>query len=64
MYRGRRAATAACSPRGIRSARKARWEIKEDLPLWSGALATAGDVVFYGTHGRLVQGGRRDDGRC
>jgi PQQ-dependent dehydrogenase (methanol/ethanol family) len=25
------------------------WEIKEDLPLWSGALATAGDVVFYGT---------------
>jgi glucose dehydrogenase len=29
--------------------RKAAWEIKEDLPLWSGALATAGDVVFYGT---------------
>ena len=25
------------------------WEIKEDLPLWSAALATAGDVVFYGT---------------
>ena len=25
------------------------WEIKEDLPLWSGALVTAGDVVFYGT---------------
>jgi PQQ-dependent dehydrogenase (methanol/ethanol family) len=24
------------------------WEIKEDLPVWSGALATAGDVVFYG----------------
>ena len=23
--------------------------IKEDLPLWSGILATAGDVVFYGT---------------
>lgn len=23
--------------------------IKEDLPLWSGVLATAGDVVFYGT---------------
>jgi glucose dehydrogenase len=22
--------------------------IKEDLPVWSGALATAGDVVFYG----------------
>jgi lanthanide-dependent methanol dehydrogenase len=29
--------------------RKAAWEIKEDLPLWSGALATAGDLVFYGT---------------
>jgi PQQ-dependent dehydrogenase (methanol/ethanol family) len=29
--------------------RKAAWEIKEPLPLWSGALATAGDVVFYGT---------------
>jgi len=25
------------------------WELKEDLPLWSGALATAGDLVFYGT---------------
>jgi lanthanide-dependent methanol dehydrogenase len=25
------------------------WEQKEDLPLWSGALATAGDLVFYGT---------------
>jgi PQQ-dependent dehydrogenase (methanol/ethanol family) len=24
-------------------------DIKEDLPLWSGILATAGDVVFYGT---------------
>ena len=29
--------------------RRAAWEAKEDLPLWSGALATAGDVVFYGT---------------
>jgi PQQ-dependent dehydrogenase (methanol/ethanol family) len=28
---------------------KAAWTIKEDLPLWSGALATAGDLVFYGT---------------
>ncbi|MDB5453554.1 MAG: PQQ-dependent dehydrogenase, methanol/ethanol family, partial [Caulobacteraceae bacterium] len=25
------------------------WEVREDLPLWSGALATAGDLVFYGT---------------
>jgi glucose dehydrogenase len=29
--------------------RKAAWIVKEDLPLWSGALATAGDLVFYGT---------------
>jgi len=26
-----------------------RWSIKEKFPLWSGALATAGDVIFYGT---------------
>jgi len=25
------------------------WKIKENFPVWSGALATAGDVVFYGT---------------
>ena len=25
------------------------WQVKEDLPIWSGALATAGDLVFYGT---------------
>jgi len=25
------------------------WENKESYPSWSGALATAGDVVFYGT---------------
>ena len=30
-------------------ARHPVWRIREDLPLWSGALATAGDVVFYGT---------------
>ncbi|HEX8669057.1 MAG TPA: PQQ-dependent dehydrogenase, methanol/ethanol family [Allosphingosinicella sp.] len=29
--------------------RKAAWWINEDLPLWSGALATGGDIVFYGT---------------
>ncbi|HYO16246.1 MAG TPA: methanol/ethanol family PQQ-dependent dehydrogenase [Thermoanaerobaculia bacterium] len=28
---------------------KARWKIKENFPAWSGALVTAGDVVFYGT---------------
>ena len=30
-------------------ARRKIFEIKEDLPLWSPALATAGGVVFYGT---------------
>jgi alcohol dehydrogenase (cytochrome c) len=25
------------------------WKIFENFPVWSGALATAGDVVFYGT---------------
>jgi alcohol dehydrogenase (cytochrome c) len=24
------------------------WTVKESFPVWSGALATAGDVVFYG----------------
>lgn len=31
------------------SARKRAWSIQESFPVWSGALATAGDVVFYGT---------------
>jgi PQQ-dependent dehydrogenase (methanol/ethanol family) len=30
-------------------ARKKVWTIRENFPVWSGALATAGDVVFYGT---------------
>jgi PQQ-dependent dehydrogenase (methanol/ethanol family) len=30
-------------------ARRKVFEIKEDLPLWSPALATAGGLVFYGT---------------
>jgi PQQ-dependent dehydrogenase (methanol/ethanol family) len=29
--------------------RRKAWSVKEDLPLWSGALATAGNLVFYGT---------------
>jgi lanthanide-dependent methanol dehydrogenase len=28
------------------------WEIRESFPVWSGALVTAGDVVFYGTMDR------------
>jgi lanthanide-dependent methanol dehydrogenase len=30
-------------------ARRAVWKIRERFPVWSGALVTAGDVVFYGT---------------
>ena len=30
-------------------ARKPVWEVKERFPVWSGTVATAGDVVFYGT---------------
>ena len=30
-------------------AAKPVWEVKENLPAWSGAVVTAGDVVFYGT---------------
>lgn len=25
------------------------WQVEENFPVWSGALVTAGDVVFYGT---------------
>ena len=31
------------------SAAKKVWEVQEPFPSWSGVLATAGDVVFYGT---------------
>ncbi len=30
-------------------ARRKAWELNEKFPVWSGTLATAGDVVFYGT---------------
>jgi lanthanide-dependent methanol dehydrogenase len=32
--------------------RRIAWQINERFPVWSGALATAGDVVFYGTMDR------------
>jgi PQQ-dependent dehydrogenase (methanol/ethanol family) len=31
------------------AAGRAVWKIHEKFPVWSGALATAGDLVFYGT---------------
>jgi PQQ-dependent dehydrogenase (methanol/ethanol family) len=42
---GNRGEFSAWDPAGGKKA----WSIKEDLPVWSGALVTAGDVVFYGT---------------
>ena len=42
---GNRGVFTAWDPVGARAA----WEIKESFPVWSGALVTAGDVVFYGT---------------
>ncbi|HEY0335229.1 MAG TPA: methanol/ethanol family PQQ-dependent dehydrogenase [Stenotrophomonas sp.] len=42
---GNRGALTAWDP----VARRAAWQVKEDLPVWSGTLATAGDLVFYGT---------------
>jgi PQQ-dependent dehydrogenase (methanol/ethanol family) len=37
---------------------KKRWAIKENFPVYRGALATAGDVVFYGTMDRALGGAR------
>jgi len=31
---------------------KALWSVPERFPVWSGAVVTAGDVVFYGTMDR------------
>ena len=31
------------------AAAKPVWSLKENFPVWSGAVVTAGDVVFYGT---------------
>jgi lanthanide-dependent methanol dehydrogenase len=42
---GNRGAVTAWDP--VR--RRPAWEVKEDLPVWSGALTTRGGVVFYGT---------------
>jgi lanthanide-dependent methanol dehydrogenase len=42
---GHRGEFSAWDPIGRRKV----WSIKENFPVWSGALATAGGVVFYGT---------------
>jgi glucose dehydrogenase len=35
--------------------RRAVWKIPEEFPAWSGAVVTAGDVVFYGTMDRYFK---------
>ena len=47
--RRRATTTSATSSPGIPSAGKIVWSDPEPFSVWSGALATAGDVVFYGT---------------
>jgi glucose dehydrogenase len=42
---GSRGALTAWDPVG----KKSVWQIKENFPVWSGTVVTAGDVVFYGT---------------
>jgi lanthanide-dependent methanol dehydrogenase len=42
---GHRGELTAWDPVAMRPA----WKVTEDLPVWSGTLVTAGDVVFYGT---------------
>ena len=44
-------------------ARKKAWEIPERFPVWSGALATAGDLVFYGTMDGWFKAVDAKDGR-
>jgi PQQ-dependent dehydrogenase (methanol/ethanol family) len=36
-------------------ARKKVWSIHENLPVWSGALVTGGDIAFYGTMDRMMK---------
>jgi PQQ-dependent dehydrogenase (methanol/ethanol family) len=42
---GHRGAVTAWDP----TAGSVAWEVKENFPVWSGALATAGGLTFYGT---------------
>jgi PQQ-dependent dehydrogenase (methanol/ethanol family) len=48
---GHRGVLTAWDPVAARPA----WTIEENFPVWSGALATAGDVVFYGTMDRYFK---------
>ena len=44
-------------------ARKRVFAIRENFPVWSGALVTAGDVAFYGTMDRLFKAVDARDGK-
>jgi PQQ-dependent dehydrogenase (methanol/ethanol family) len=48
MYAGPGGNRGAFTAWDVAAGRK-RWSIPERFPVWSGALATAGDLVFYGT---------------
>jgi lanthanide-dependent methanol dehydrogenase len=43
--------------------RKEAWAIKENMPVWTGALVTAGDVAFYGTMDRWFKAVDAKDGK-
>lgn len=43
--------------------RRKAWSITEDLPVWSGALVTAGDVAFYGTMDRWFKAVDANNGK-
>jgi PQQ-dependent dehydrogenase (methanol/ethanol family) len=43
--------------------KKKVWEIHENLPVWSGALVTGGDVAFYGTMDRWFKAVDARDGK-
>ncbi|WP_363351586.1 PQQ-dependent dehydrogenase, methanol/ethanol family [Methylocystis echinoides] len=45
------------------AARKRVFAIRENFPVWSGALVTAGDVAFYGTMDRLFKAVDARDGK-
>lgn len=42
---------------------KKAWAIKENFPVWSGAMVTGGDVVFYGTMDRWFKAVDAKDGK-
>ena len=43
--------------------RKKIWQIHENMPVWTGALVTAGDVAFYGTMDRWFKAVDAKDGK-